>query len=37
VFALPDELPAVQRRFRSVALTLLVVVATAFVLGVALR
>jgi Flp pilus assembly protein TadB len=37
VFALPEELPATQRRFRSVALTLLVVVATAFVLGVALH
>ncbi len=36
VFALPEELPGVQRRFRVVALTLLVLVGTAFVLGVAL-
>ena len=37
VFALPTELPGVQRRFRAVALTLLGLVGTAFVLGVALH
>jgi Flp pilus assembly protein TadB len=37
VFALPAELPALQRRFRAVALTLLGLVGTAFTLGVALR
>lgn len=37
VFALADELPGVQRRFRAVALTLLAVVGAAFVLGLALH
>jgi len=37
VFALPDELPDVQRRFRAVALALLALVGTGFVLGVALH
>jgi len=37
VFALPEELPALQRRFRAVALALLAVVGTAFVLGLALH
>ena len=35
VFALPDELPALQLRFRRVALAMLALVATAFALGVA--
>ncbi|MGH3734320.1 MAG: hypothetical protein ACRDT6_01635 [Micromonosporaceae bacterium] len=35
VFALPDELPGLQRRFRQVAIGLAAVVAVAFVLGVA--
>lgn len=34
VFALPSELPALQRRFRLVALTMISLVGTAFVLGV---
>jgi Flp pilus assembly protein TadB len=37
VFALPEELPVLQHRFRVVALALLVVVGTAFVLGVAVH
>jgi Flp pilus assembly protein TadB len=37
VFALPAELPALQRRFRRVALGLLGLVATAFVVGIGLR
>jgi Flp pilus assembly protein TadB len=35
VFALPDELPAQQARFRRVALTMVALVGTAFVAGVA--
>lgn len=35
VFALPDELPALQQRFRRVAIALAACVGTAFVLGVA--
>jgi hypothetical protein len=35
VFALPDELPAEQARFRRVALAMTALVATAFVVGVA--
>jgi Flp pilus assembly protein TadB len=35
VFALPAELPGLQRRFRLVALTMLVLVGAAFTLGVA--
>jgi hypothetical protein len=35
VFALPDELPALQARFRRVAVTMFALVATGFVLGVA--
>lgn len=33
VFALPDELPALQRRFRGVALAMLALVGAGFVLG----
>lgn len=33
VFALPDELPALHRRFRRVALLMTALIATAFVLG----
>jgi hypothetical protein len=36
VFALPDELPGLRRRFRSVALTMAGLVGTAFVLGIVL-
>jgi hypothetical protein len=36
VFALPDELPGLQRRFRAVALTMLGLIGTAFVAGVML-
>jgi hypothetical protein len=35
VFALPDEMPAHQARFRRVALTMVALVAAAFVVGVA--
>lgn len=34
VFALPDELPALQRRFRTVAIAMFGLVATAFTIGV---
>lgn len=34
VFALPDELPALQRRFRTVALAMCALVGTAFAVGV---
>lgn len=34
VFALPDELPALQRRFRAVALAMFALVGTAFAVGV---
>jgi hypothetical protein len=37
VFALPEELPALQRRFRRIALTMFALVGTAFIAGVALR
>ena len=33
VFALPDELPALQRRFRRVALAMLCLVTLAYILG----
>jgi hypothetical protein len=33
VFALPDELPGLQRRFRSAAITMLALVGAAFVLS----
>lgn len=36
VFALPAELPGLQRRFRAVAVTMLALVATAFAVGVLL-
>lgn len=37
VFALPSELPALQRRFRRVAVVMFALVALAFVAGVAVR
>jgi hypothetical protein len=37
VFALPEELPGLQRRFRAVALVMFALVGTAFVTGVLVR